>query len=82
MASNSSIFHRIWVYSKAEAEKMKSINKGVSSFDVSLGTVVTTGGVAKPYTSIVRSRNDIAYPDAIVVAEGDMRKVHYTHHLI
>ena len=82
MASNSSIFHRIWVYSKSEAEKLKQTNKGISSQGIILGNVVTDGGIYKTYTSIVRKREDIAYPDAVVVAEGDIRKVHYTHHTI
>lgn len=85
MAENNgttSIFFRYWVYSKTEADKLKSVNKGVSARDFKLGTVVTQGGIAKPYTSIVRNKEDIAYPDATVVSSGDIRKTHYTKHII
>lgn len=75
-----SIFNRIWVYSSAEANRLKDTNRGVSSSNIKLGTVVTEGGVAKPYTSIVRNVSQIHESDAIIVASGDMRKVHYTHH--
>lgn len=75
-----SIFNRIWVYSSAEAARLKNTNKDVSSSDFKLGTVVTDGGIAKPYTSIVRNVNQIHEADAMIVASGDMRKIHYTQH--
>lgn len=77
-----SIFNRIWVYSPSEATRLKDTNKGVSSTNIKLGTVVTEGGIAKPYTSIVRNISQIGESDAIIVATGDMRKVHYTQHQI
>ena len=80
--SNSSIFHRIWIYSKSEAEQMRKTSKDLSSQEMAFGSVVTNGGVAKPYTSIVRKREDIAYTDSVIVAEGDIRKVHYTPHML
>ena len=75
-----SIFNRIWVYSSAEANRLKDTNRGGSSSNIKLGTVVTEGGVAKPYTSIVRNVSQIHEADAVIVASGDMRKTHYTHH--
>ena len=76
--SNISIYHRIWVYSRAEAEQMKSLNSGVSASDLKLGTVVTDNGIAQPYTSIVRNSSEIREADAVIVATGDIRKVHFT----
>lgn len=77
-----SIFNRIWIYSPAEAARLKNTNKGVSSTNIKLGTVVVDGGIAKPYTSIIRNVNQIHESDAIIITSGDMRKVHYTQHQI
>lgn len=76
--STLSIYHRIWVYSRAEADQMKSLNSGVSSANLKLGTVVTDNGIAQPYTSIVRNSSEIRESDAVIVATGDIRKVHFT----
>ena len=78
--SNITIFNRIWVYSRAEAERMKNVNHSISSENIKLGTVVTDGGIAQPYTSIVRNKSQIREADAVIVASGDMRKIHYTPH--
>ena len=84
MAANSSnsIFHRIWIYSKSEAQQMRKTSKDLSSQEMTFGTVITEGGIAKPYTSIILKREDMAYPDSVIVAEGDIRKVHYTPHML
>ena len=78
----NSIFYRYWVYSKTEASQLKSVTKTMSSSDFKLGTVVTDGGIAKPYTSIIRDKSKMAYPDSVVVMSGDIRKVHYTRHVV
>jgi hypothetical protein len=82
MADVNSIFKRYWIYSKTEATQLKSVTKTMSSNDFKLGTVVTEGGIAKAYTSIIRDKSKIAYPDSVIVREGDIRKVHYTRHLL
>ena len=81
MATNAkelSIYNRVWVYSKIEADQLKSISKGATATKMKMGTVITEGGVAKQYTSILTSRENITVPDAIVVREGDIRTVKFT----
>lgn len=77
-AKELSIYHRVWVYSKEEADKLKSLAKGITATKIKLGTVITEGGVCKQYTSILTSRENITTPDAIVVREGDIRSVKFT----
>jgi len=81
-AKSTSIFNRIWVYSKEEAKRLRSMNSGISATNFKLGKVVTEGGVEKPYTSIVRDVSQIRESDAVIVASGDMRKIHSTQHVL
>ena len=77
-AKELSIYNRVWVYSKSEAEKIRALAKGVTATKMKLGTVITEGGVSKQYTSILTSRENITTPDSIVVREGDIRTVKFT----
>ena len=72
-----SIYKRYFVYSKKEAERIKSVNKGIAATNVQLGTVFTDQGLMKPYTSIVTDPNKINNTDAIIVHSGDIRRIKY-----
>ena len=74
-----SIYKRYWVYSPTEAKRINSVANGVTAAKATLGTVVTTGGVTKNYTSIVNDPKKITQSDAIIVMSGDIRKVYYTN---
>ena len=67
-----SLYYRYFVYS-SEEEAMRIKLYGPT---VSFGTVVVRG-VPKRYTSIVKDLKD-SKPDAIVVIQGDIRKIKYT----
>ena len=78
MAERSlSIYHRYWIYSKAEAERMKKVAQGMSGKDHELGRVFTNNGVMKYYTSIVTDLSQVKEADAVVVMQGDIRQVNY-----
>ena len=67
-----SMYHRYFVYS-AEEESLRTQLYGTN---VSFGTVMVRG-VPKKYTSIVTDMAN-SKADAIVVTQGDIRKIRYT----
>ena len=67
-----SMYHRYFVYS-AEEESLRTQLYGPN---VSFGTVMVRG-VPKKYTSIVTDMAN-SKADAIVVAQGDIRRIRYT----
>lgn len=67
-----SMYYRYFVYS-AEEESLRIKLHGQNT---SFGSVVVRG-VPKKYTSIVTDMANTK-PDAIVVAQGDIRKIKYT----
>lgn len=77
-AKELSIYKRYWIYSKTEEDLIKQVSNGVSSSKIKLGTVISNGGVAKNYTSIINDPSKTRYSDSTIVAEGDIRKVVYT----
>lgn len=73
-----SIYYRYWIYSKAEAERIKKVSEGMSgSNKYELGKVFTDNGVMKNYTSIVTNLSKVTQADSIVVMQGDIRKISY-----
>ncbi len=71
--NSQSLYYRYFVYSSEE----EALRQKLYGQNVSFGTVVVRG-TPKRYTSIVKDLND-SKPDAIVVIEGDIRKIKYTH---
>ena len=67
-----SMYHRYFVYS-AEEESLRTQLYGAN---VSFGTVMVRG-VPKKYTSIITDMAN-SKADAIVVTQGDIRKIRYT----
>ena len=81
MAVNtSSIYQRCFVFSKTQQEAILSVEKGrmSKSQKFNFGTVVVNG-VPKVYTEIVTSMERCKYPDAILIAKGDIRKMKFTN---
>lgn len=73
-----SIYHRYWIYSKTEADRIKKVADGMSgSHSYELGKVFTDNGVLKNYTSIVTDVSKIIQADSVIVMQGDIRKVNY-----
>ena len=72
MSDVSSMYYRYFVYS-AEEEALKEKVHGANA---SFGTV-SVRGVPKRYTSIVRDPSE-SKSDAIVLINGDIRKIKYT----
>lgn len=70
------INYRYFYYSPTAAEKIKSIEKGMST-DFSLPWVIVNG-VRKYYTEIVISPDRVRFKDSIKVAEGDMRRMSFS----
>ena len=70
------INYRYFYYSPTAAEKIKSIEKGISP-DFSLPWVVVNG-VRKYYTEIVTSPEKLRFKDSIKIAEGDMRRMSFS----
>lgn len=71
MANISSLYYRYFVYSQEEEAQKIQVHGPNAEF----GTVVKNG-IPKRYTSIVKDMND-AKADAIVVVQGDIRKIRY-----
>jgi hypothetical protein len=71
------MYDRIFVYSleqrKTKEEIAKRMNKRYSP-----GNVIIKGK-AKPYTDIFRKIENCPYGDAVVVAQGDIRRINYTN---
>ena len=67
-----SMYHRYFVYS-AEEESLRTKLYGANA---SFGTVMVRG-VPKKYTSIITDMAN-SKADAIVVTQGDIRKIRYT----
>lgn len=70
--NTSSMYNRYFVYSAEEEELRKKVHGDNATF----GTV-SVRGVPKRYTSIVRNPSE-SKPDAIVLIQGDIRKIKYT----
>lgn len=75
--NNLSIYHRYWIYSKNEADRMNKVGNGMSGKQPELGRVFTEEGVMKYYTSIVSNLSQVTEADAIIVMQGDIRQVNY-----
>ena len=75
--NNLSIYHRYWIYSKNEADRMNKIGNSMSGKQPELGRVFTEGGVMKYYTSIVSNLSQVTEADATIVMQGDIRQVNY-----
>ena len=67
-------FMRYWVYSRQQAEQQMKIHKARNISNMHFKRI-EINGVAKPFTSELRSMKDIVYSDSILVAKGDKRKM-------
>lgn len=67
-------FMRYWVYSRQQAEQQMKIHKVRNISNMYFKRIVING-VAKPFTSELKSMKDIVYSDSILVAKGDKRKM-------
>lgn len=76
---NMSIYIRLWIYSATEEEYLKNSHKGFSNKKFKLGIVIVNG-IPKNYTSIVKSVENIKFPDSVVITKGDIRTIKYTDH--
>lgn len=79
LKQNMSIYMRIWIYSATEEEYLRNSHKGSSNKKFKLGVVVVNG-IPKNYTSIVKSVENIKFPDSTIITKGDIRQVKYTDH--
>lgn len=70
--SNKSLYYRYFVYSSTEEDMRIKLNGQNAAF----GTVIVRG-VPKRYTSIVADMSK-TNADAIIVTQGDIRKIKYT----
>ena len=70
------INYRYFYYSPTAADRMKSIEKGMST-NFSLPWVIVNG-VRKYYTEIVTSPEQVRFKDSIKIAEGDMRRMSFS----
>lgn len=72
----TNINYRYFYYSPTAAEKIRKIEKGMSS-NFQLPWVIVRG-VRKYYTEIVTSPDKVRYRDSIKIAEGDMRRMEFS----
>lgn len=73
-----SIYNRYFIYSKTEADRFKKIAETMSGAkNYALGVCYTNNGLAKNYTSIVNDLNKVKQTDAVIVMQGDIRKIAY-----
>ena len=78
----SSIYERCFVFSITQADELRNVENTMRADPrnkFKLGHVVVNG-VAKEYTEIVTSLDRARYPDARLVAKGDIRKMKFTEH--
>ena len=68
-----SMYYRYFVYSAQEEELKRKLHGQNTKF----GTVIVRG-VSKKYTSIITDMKN-STSDAIIVTQGDIRKIKYTH---
>lgn len=81
MAVNS-IYERCFVYSRTQADELINIEKANNitvKRKFKLGKVVVNG-VSRDYTEIVTSLDKARYPDAVLVAKGDIKNMKFTEH--
>lgn len=79
--NSMSIYERCFVYSRTQADDILKVetknNIPTARKKFKLGRVVVNG-VQKDYTEIVTSMDRARYPDAILVAKGDIRNMKFT----
>ena len=76
--SYNSIYERCFVFSRTQRDELiKTENAITKTRKFKLGTVVVNG-VAKEYTEMITDMSRARYPDAILVAKGDIRKISFT----
>lgn len=81
MAINS-IYERFFMYSPTQAQELTKTENEIGRdprYKFKLGTVVVNGA-AKEYTEMVTSPSRARYPDALIVAKGDIRTMKFTEH--
>ena len=72
MSNVPSMYERVFVYSAAEAERLRKIH----GQNVTSGTV-SVRGVLKEYTSIILDSKDMP-ADGVIILKGDIRRIKYT----
>lgn len=75
--SKNNIYYRVFVFSQTQQDKLIDLEKSRGNVAPVFGRV-TVRGSQKTYTDILRSREDIRYPDSRVLIEGDIRTIKYT----
>ena len=77
MSTIDNIYHRIFIFSQTQMDKMMEIEKKRGSAAPVFGTVIVKGS-KKIYTDIVTDRKYIRYPDSRILIEGDIRSIVHT----
>lgn len=77
MSSVDNIYHRIFIFSQTQMDKLMEIEKKRGSVAPVFGTVIVRG-TKKTYTDIVTDRKYIRYPDSRILIEGDIRSIKHT----
>lgn len=77
MSSIDNIYHRIFIFSQTQMDKIMEMEKKRGSVAPIFGTVIVRG-TKKIYTDIITDRKYIRYPDSRILIEGDIRSIKHT----